>query len=71
MNIVYLINKQNKYCPENNNGDYIVEAYSTKELADKRCKVLDKEDKNNEHFVMEFALDCPELEYFKWKMEGK
>lgn len=48
---VYLINKQDKYCPENNNGDYIVEIYLGKNKAERRAKTLDRLWPSNIHYV--------------------
>lgn len=39
---VYLINKQDRYCPENNNGDYIVAAFLDIDLAKEYCEKQDK-----------------------------
>jgi hypothetical protein len=58
--MIYLINKQDRYCPENNNGDYFVEAYLGKVKAEKRVKVLDKQDPMWAHYVCEMEiLDYP------------
>jgi hypothetical protein len=41
MSSVYLINKYDNWCPENNNGDYFVAAFSTLELAkDYKAKAI-------------------------------
>lgn len=54
---VFLINKQDKYCPENNNGDYIIEAWSTFEDAEKACKTLDEIDPCWSHYICEMDLN--------------
>jgi hypothetical protein len=60
MTKIYLINKQDRYCPENNNGDYFIEAWSTEKLAYKRASELDKEDGSSLYLVHEFYVDMTE-----------
>lgn len=57
MKKIYLINKQDRYCPENNNGDYIVAAYSNEERAEQEAIRLDKEDPSAIHFVHEMRIE--------------
>lgn len=55
---VYLINKQDNWCPENNNGDYFIEAWSTEEKALNRLKELNKKDNQADwYYVHAFDLD--------------
>lgn len=42
---IYLINQFDRWCPENNNGDYFIAAFSTLELAE---KFVNKNDPRNE-----------------------
>lgn len=44
INEVYLIDKYDRWCPENNNGQYIVAVFSTRELAQ---AYIDKHDPKN------------------------
>lgn len=53
---IYLINKQDKWCPEKNNGDYFIEAYLGENKAEKRAKSLDKQDTNYIHYVNEMEI---------------
>jgi hypothetical protein len=61
---VYLIDKYDRWCPENNDGDYFIAAFSTKELAqkyvDKHDKVNKKTGKRESYMglsIREFELD--------------
>lgn len=64
---IYLINQYDSYCPENNNGDYFISAWSTREMAEAEIKRLriqrDKSHpsgylwRSNEWVVCEFVLD--------------
>lgn len=57
MKVIYLINKQDKYCPENNNGDYIVAAFSNKEKAQKEAFRLDRKDPSSIHYINEMKIE--------------
>ena len=65
MKFVYLINQQDRWCPENNNGDYFIEAYSTEEAADARCAELNKKEDIWIYYVREFVLDATEEEAYR------
>lgn len=65
MNFVYLINQQERYCPENNNGDYFIEAYSDETIANSRCAELNKKEDMWVYYVREFALDVTEDEAYR------
>lgn len=60
---VYLISKFDRWCPENDNGDYFIAAFSTKELAIAYKEKYDPKDKNGRKtnpdglFIKEFELD--------------
>lgn len=61
MKKIYIINCQDAWCPENNNGDYIVEAWASELEAEERCKVLDKQSKGLYfHYPMEYELQGKE-----------
>lgn len=53
---VYLINKQDKFAPENNNGDWIVEAYLDEDFAVERANELDDFDGMYSHYVIEMKI---------------
>ena len=53
---IYLINRQDKYCPENNNGDYIVEAWLTRFEAEQAAKDLDEIEPSWYHIVQEIEV---------------
>ena len=63
---IYLINKYERYCPENNNGDYFIAAFSTEEKAWKYVDRHDKKDKDGKRrsydglSISEFELDIEE-----------
>lgn len=65
MKFAYLIDKQDRWCSENNNGSYIIEVWSDKTQAIKRAKELDLKDDSCEHLVMELGLDVTEEEYME------
>lgn len=61
---VYLINQYDRYCPENNDGYYLLAAFSTEELAQKYVNKHDKIDKKTNKrnspdglSIIEFELD--------------
>jgi len=54
---IYLINQQDKWCPENNNGDYFIPGCYLKETnAETKCNELDIENPNYYHCVHEFEV---------------
>lgn len=53
---VFLINRQDKYCPENNNGDYIIEAWLNEEDAKVACDELDQRNPLWSHYINEMEL---------------
>lgn len=57
---VYLIDKYDRWCPENNDGDYFVAAFSTEELANnyvKGAKEIEGKGGCWGYSVTEFVLD--------------
>jgi hypothetical protein len=67
MKKVYLIDKYDKYCPENNNGEYIVGVGSSREEAEKMVKRLEKDSLwgGDGYHIMEMTLDkvwCDDIE---------
>ena len=58
MKKVYLINEYDRYCPENNNGDYFIAAFSTRELAEAFVKKYDGDKTEPEGlYIREFNVD--------------
>jgi hypothetical protein len=57
MKKVYLISCQDAWCPENNQGDWILEVWQNEMEAEERCKVLDKKSKGMyNHYTIEHEL---------------
>lgn len=59
---VYLISSQDKYCPENNNGDHIVEVWDDLSKAEQRRVELDREYPTDTHYLIEMDLNKKEYE---------
>lgn len=57
MQEIYLISKQDKYCPENNNGDYIIECWDNYLDAKTRCEQLDYEYPTDIHIMIGMTLN--------------
>lgn len=57
LNKIYLINRYDKWCPENNNGDHIVAAFSSKTKAEEAVKLLDSKDETIGHTIHELIVD--------------
>lgn len=55
MKPVYLIDRFDRWCPENNNGEYIVKAFSTEELAQ---AYVDKHDPKSEDGRRRSSMGC-------------
>lgn len=66
MNTVYLISKQDN-CPENNNGDHIIEAWTDLKKAEERVAILDKQCAWGYHIILQHGLNCTEDEFYREK----
>lgn len=54
---VYLIDRQDRWCPENNNGQYIIEVWGDGEKAADRANYLDKTETLWYHNVIAYELE--------------
>ncbi len=56
MKVVYLINKQDAYCPENNNGDYIIAAFLNREEAIEYVGTAEEDDSSYSFLINEMEI---------------
>jgi hypothetical protein len=62
MKFVYLINQQDRWCPENNNGDCFIEAWSNEAAAEARAAKLNKPKDWACFYMCKLPLDMAEDE---------
>lgn len=54
--MIYLINKQDRWCPENNNGDYIVAIFANEQNAKEYSQYW-----NNTDIAYDYFIDSKEF----------